>query len=204
MLFPNFTLKSVTCTYAFVLIFVYIITEIVYASNKDMSWGCVLYYSGAKFTYAITRKGHLHRLILPIILHSGFFHIFWNILSLFMIGFSVEKALGKWYKYLALLVFGGIGGNIFSAMVSAYQIAVGASTSLYALTGYMIIWIYRNWSLLGRERTRFIIFMLVIMAFSLLDGLTMTSSGIDNYGHLGGLIYGILIGNILYNTVTIQ
>jgi len=73
------------------LILSFIITEIVYAAQKNYtSWNCILYNGGAKFTYAISRKGHIHRLILPIILHSGFLHIFWNLLSLFMIGFQIE------------------------------------------------------------------------------------------------------------------
>jgi rhomboid protease GluP len=119
-----------------VLIIAFIITEIVYGANQNTtSWECILYNGGAKFTYAISKKGHIHRLLVPIILHSGFFHIFWNLLSLLMIGFSVEKSFGKWYRYLLLIILGGIGGNIFSAVVSPYSIAVGASTSLFAIIG---------------------------------------------------------------------
>lgn len=153
MIFPNFAFKSVTFIYSMLLILIFIITEIVYAANKaNISWLCVLYYAGGKFTYAITRKGHIHRLILPIILHSGFFHIFWNIFSFFMIGFSIEKAVGKWYKYILLIVLGGIGGNIFSATIDAYNIGVGSSTSIFAIIGALCIWFYRHWHVLGAMR----------------------------------------------------
>jgi rhomboid protease GluP len=117
-----------------------------------------------------------------------------------MIGFSIEKALGKWYKYLALLVFGGIGGNIISAVISPYSIAVGASTSLYAVIGALCIWYYQHWHLLGPMRMQYLIFVGIMVGFSLLNGLTMAGSGIDSWGHLGGLIYGLLISMILLQT----
>ncbi len=58
-----------------------------------------------------------------------------------MIGFTIEKALGKWYKYLLLIILGGIGGNLFSAVISPYSVGVGASSSLFALMGAQIMWI---------------------------------------------------------------
>jgi membrane associated rhomboid family serine protease len=53
-----------------------------------------------------------------------------------MIGFSIEKAIGKWYKYVILIVFGGIGGNLFSSVISPYSVGIGASSSLFALMGF--------------------------------------------------------------------
>ena len=199
MLFPNFSVRSVTFIYSMLLILVFLITEIVYAANKaTLTWYCVLYYSGGKFTYDISRKGQVHRLLLPIILHSGFFHIFWNLLSLYMIGFSIEKAYG-YRKYIALIIFGGIGGNLVSAVIDPYSLGVGASTSLFAIIGALIVWYIYNWNVLGPMRTQYAIFMFIIIAFTLLNGLLMGGTGIDNWGHLGGLIFGILIALILLN-----
>jgi membrane associated rhomboid family serine protease len=136
IIFPHFSVKTVTFIYCVLLFIVYIIEEIVYAANKSTStWACTLYSFGAKFTYAISKRGHIHRLLLPIILHSSFGHLFWNLLSFFMIGFSIEKAIGKWYKYLMLIIFGGIGGNLFSSVISPYSVGIGASSSLFALMG---------------------------------------------------------------------
>ena len=150
LIFPNFTVKSVTFVYSILLLVLYIITAIVYAANSKTSpWTCTLYHFGAKYTFAITRKGHIHRLILPIILHSGVLHLFWNLISLYMFGFSIEKAFGKWYKFLLLLIIGGIGGNIISATISAYSVAVGASTSLFAVIGAIVVWMLKHWDMLG-------------------------------------------------------
>lgn len=139
----------------------------------------------------------MHRLILPIILHSGFFHIFWNLLSLLSIGFTVEKALGKWYKYLSLIIFGGIGGNLFSAVIDPMPISVGASSSLFAIIGCLIIWYAKHWSSLGPLRNQYLIFLGCIFVCAMINGFTMAGSGIDNWAHLGGLIFGLLISLIL-------
>ncbi len=153
LVFPKFKVRSVTFIYAVILLIVFIITDIVYAVNKrTTSWSCTLYNFGAKYTYAISRRGHIHRLILPLILHSSFLHLFWNVFSLFMIGFSIEEACKTWYRYLALLLIGGVGGNIISATIKPYDVAVGASTALFAVIGALIYWFIYNWSLLGPMR----------------------------------------------------
>lgn len=158
-----------------------------------MSWFCVLYNEGAKYTYAITRKGHIHRLILPIILHVNFFHIFWNVLSLLSIGFTIEKALGRWYYYFFLILLSGMGGCMFSAIVKTDSISVGASGVLYGLIGALVSWVYMNWRFLEPIRIRYLIFMGFIVIFTIINDLTMPMSNIDGWGHFGGLIFGFFI-----------
>ena len=115
-----------------------------------------------------------------------------------MIGLSIEKAYG-YRKYIALIIFGGIGGNLVSAVIDPYSLGVGASTSLFAIIGALIVWYIYNWNVLGPMRTQYAIFMFIIIALTLLNGLLMGGTGIDNWGHLGGLIFGTLIALILLN-----
>ena len=140
-----------TLYYVITFTLVFLITEFTYLAleKKGMPWNCILYKSGAKFTYAITRKGHLHRLMMPMFLHTGFFHIFWNIISFFMIGFSIEAAINDWRKYSLLLFLGAIGGNSFSAVIDPYNLGVGASTSLFAVLGCLCMWFYINFDRMG-------------------------------------------------------
>jgi membrane associated rhomboid family serine protease len=86
---------------------------------------------------------------MPMILHVNFFHIFWNCLSFFMIGFSIEKSIADKRKYFLLLLLGSIGGNIFSAVVDPYKLGVGASTSLFAVLACLITWYYLNFHRMG-------------------------------------------------------
>ena len=62
-------------------------------------------------------------------------------LSLLMIGFTVEKYLQSKLKYALLLLIGGIGGNLFSDVANPYTVSVGASGAIYALTGRFSVYI---------------------------------------------------------------
>lgn len=161
----------------------------------------MLYYSGGKFTYAISKKGHVHRLLLPMILHSGFFHIFWNVLTLLMVGFTVEDACGRWFKYLFLLLGGALGGTLFSAVVDPYTLGVGASSSLFAILAAMCIWFYLNYRNLGPQKFQYLIFFGMMIGFAVINGIVFPSSGIDSYAHLGGFVFGIFLGFLLLNSV---
>jgi membrane associated rhomboid family serine protease len=118
--FPGFSTRSVTFIYVISFIMIFIIQKIVYVQMKDLSWFCMLYDSGARFTYAIVHKYQLHRLLVPMFLHLNMMHIFWNTLSFFMIGFTIEKAINNRKKYIMLLIMGALGGNLFSSVMDPY------------------------------------------------------------------------------------
>lgn len=158
-IFPNFKILSITFITFVLMVLIYISTEIFYAAkvnetgagSSDYVWNCVLYYTGAKYTYAITRKGHIHRLFLPGILHVSWTHLLSNMLSYLILGFNIEKALivegGKFsWKYLILLIAGTFGGFLMSGTLNPYYISVGFSCSLFAIDGAYPIWIYINWN----------------------------------------------------------
>jgi hypothetical protein len=73
ILFPRFKFISVTFSFVIIIIAVFCIDGIVWLSKKNsgLDWSCILYKSGGKFAYAIARKGHLHRLFMPLILHMS-------------------------------------------------------------------------------------------------------------------------------------
>ena len=97
---------------------------------------------GAKYTYSINHSFHLHRIILPIFLHNDISHLFSNLLPLAMVGFSREALLGK-AEYFGLLLFGGITGYLMSGIFRPSDLAVGASTSVFAVLGSLcvIFWV---------------------------------------------------------------
>jgi rhomboid protease GluP len=84
------------------------------------------------------------RLFTPIFLHNNWIHLFWNIFSLFMIGFVVESEIQTPRKYLILLLTGGVAGNLFSAWAKPYSIGVGASAAIFAVLGALCVWVWLN------------------------------------------------------------
>ena len=97
-----------------------------------------------------------------MVLHGGFMHIFMNLLCLAMLGFACEFYLGA-IKYIILIVFGAIGGNIFSS-VFQYRcgISIGASTSLMAILAFSIIFFLVNWEDMGTNKFCYLMYLLMI------------------------------------------
>ncbi len=185
-----------TFIFACILFVLYIATLIAYAASSSI-WICTLYKFGAKYTYAISRKGHVHRLFLPLLLHGSFVHIFSNVVFLFQIGFIVEKECIKWYRYIGFIILGGVGGNIISATIQAYNVSIGASTILFTLLAAPFIILFRYWSNLGPMKYYFATRMSLIIIFEVLYTILSPYDGIGHWAHVGGFVYGILLAPLI-------
>ena len=102
-------------------------------------------------------------------------------------------------KIIILYVLSGVGGNLVSALLTPYP-SVGASTCIFGLLGCIIGYLFLNWTALdypGSPRNRMMCFMCVMIFFNLIMGFSGEKEGIDNWGHVGGLITGIACGIVL-------
>jgi rhomboid protease GluP len=72
--------------------------------------------------------------------------------------------------------------------------SVGASGAIFALLGAALIFGVKNKSEIGKNFLSSIIQVIVV---NLIMGFTI--SNIDNYGHIGGLIGGIIISLLLFS-----
>mmetsp|Transcript_16489 Transcript_16489/g.11646 ORF Transcript_16489/g.11646 Transcript_16489/m.11646 type:complete len:233 (+) Transcript_16489:271-969(+) len=168
-------------------VLVFLITNLVYSSKDNTVWECVLYDSQAKYTYAITRKYHVQRLVMPMVLHTGTNHLLFNMLSMFMIGFYIESLCLKKIHYLMLLVVSAVGGNVMSALADVKNISVGFSGALFGILGcYLTYALYNRDLILEWKRTlciyALLLFFNIVWSFA--------SPTIDFYAHLGGFFVG--------------
>jgi rhomboid protease GluP len=134
-------------------------------------------------------QGQVWRLITPIFLHSDqtILHIGFNMYALFYIGPTLERFYGR-RRYLGLFMLGGFAGNVISFMFSQYQ-SLGSSTAIFGLLGAEGVLIYQNREIFGNIARRALSQVVIIAVVNLIIGLT---PGIDNWGHIGGLIGGTL------------
>ena len=174
-------------------------STLISADNGDQErWMCTLHTLQAKFTYDITRRYQIWRLLAAVFLHNSFLHLFWNMFSFLMIGFTVEQAVQSSQKYLLLLLLGSYHGNVWSAIFKPYTIGVGASCTIFSLLGVIAIWFWLNYHRLGPNRNIFMVFFILIGVFSLMN--VLAGANIDIYGHLGGLIIGLPLGVLFLRT----
>ena len=195
---PHITIKSIILWVSILDIIIYIIT-LFFGIQKSATELLAPTYKtldnfGMKIPYKIY-KGQIHRLILFGILHANLIHISMNLFSQIIIGSIYEYHVGLINASLIYLL-SNIGGGIFSCLISDNP-GVGASVAIFGILGAYISFNIINWNYLDSvmgSMNKFcnLIFMIMIVFINISYG--FNNSMIDNWGHLGGLIFGIFLG----------
>lgn len=133
---------------------------------------------------SLVRAGQYYRLITGAFFHVDFIHLLFNMYALYIIGSQIESYLGK-VKYLGIYFVSALTGSLLSIITNT-GFSVGASGAIFGLMGAFLIFGYYYRTVLGEVLKGQIIPVIVI---NLLFGFMM--SGVDNAGHIGGLLGGI-------------
>lgn len=111
-------------------------------------------------------------------------------------GSGIEYGL-RWWRFLFLYFITGLGGITLSMCIRPNAHGVGASTAVFGLVGYYISYIFTNWFYMLRTDWGQNIFLSCYVTFLILINLNIgpgADAHTDNWGHLGGLITGIITG----------
>jgi rhomboid protease GluP len=147
----------------------------------------VLYIFGMKSNADIL-QGEVWRLLTATFLHIGPVHLISNLIGLFMLGPIIEGHFGHW-RFLFIYLVGGLMGSIASFAFNA-AFSAGASGAIFGLLGATVIYFYRFREEFGTEGQNILQAMAVVLVLNLVMGVTV--SGVDNWGHVGGLVGGVL------------
>ncbi|MCW5838535.1 MAG: rhomboid family intramembrane serine protease [Anaerolineales bacterium] len=132
-------------------------------------------------------QGQWWRLITPVLLHASLVHVAFNMYALYALGPELERMFGH-AAFLALYLVSGFAGTVASFLMSAAA-SLGASTAVFGLLAAHAVFAYRNQRVFGRRAQAVVRSILQIAAINFLIGL---SPGIDNWGHFGGLLGGLI------------
>ena len=151
----------------------------------------ILYIIGAKVNSLILYDGQWWRLITAMFLHAGIVHLLFNMYALYILGNQLESILGK-EKFILVYFISGIVSSLASFILSS-SMSVGASGAIFGLLGTLLIFAYIKKDELGFKFFKNII---TVVLLNLVIGFSISS--IDNAGHIGGLVCGIIIGSIIF------
>jgi rhomboid protease GluP len=135
--------------------------------------------------------GQWWRLITPIFLHASLLHIGFNMYALYVLGPELERHFDH-LPFLALYVLTGFAGVVLSFILTAAP-SLGASTAIFGLLAAQGMFVYRNQRLFGRRARAALTSIINIAVINLVIGLT---PGIDDWGHVGGMIGGLIFTGI--------
>ena len=133
------------------------------------------------------RAGQYYRLLTGIFLHGNIAHLLFNCYALYVLGGQIESFFGK-FKYIIIYLFSGLTGSLLSITLSGNVGSIGASGAIFGLMGSLLYFGYHYRVYLGNViKSQIVPLILLNLAIGFI------SSGIDNWGHIGGLIGGIVI-----------
>jgi membrane associated rhomboid family serine protease len=131
-------------------------------------------------------------------MHGGFFHLFFNMFSLWMFGSELESIWGG-RRFLTFYLLCGIGAGVLHLVVSYFlgsmAPTVGASGSVYGLLlafGFMFpdrpILMFPIFFPVPAK-----IFVLFMIGIGVISGITGTDSSTAHFAHLGGALFGYFL-----------
>lgn len=130
-----------------------------------------------------------------LFLHGGIFHLFFNMLTLYMFGNDLERSWGR-RRFLSYYFVTGIGAGICSWLVSMDSMAViiGASGAIYGvLLAYAIMdpdrIVYLNF--LFPVKVKWLVLFMGFMAFY--SSVSGGEPGVAHIAHLGGMLVGLVL-----------
>ena len=150
---------------------------------------------GAAYLPLIVEEGEWWRLLLCMFLHFGADHLVNNMLMLGIMGMRLECVLGS-VRFGILYLLSGLCGSMLSLYeemhMAEYAVSAGASGAVFGVVGGLLACAVLNKGKIEGLTVRGLLFM---AALSLYYG--FSTAGVDNAGHIGGLLGGILLGIIL-------
>ena len=129
-------------------------------------------------------------------MHFGVEHLASNMLSLFIFGERVEKAIGKVKFIILYLMSGLLAGGVSlmtSYMLGLERACAGASGAIFGVIGALFVIIIKD---KNRFRELTAARVALMIGYSLFAGIT--GGGVDNSAHIGGVIAGLVLGAILF------
>lgn len=169
--------------------------------------------------YPTSRYFHWWQILTHMFMHGGFWHILFNMYTLWLFGSVVENIIGS-KKFLLFYFICGLGaaglhlgveflqmqsfmeGAALGNNVALQNIAVikltptvGASGAIYGvLIGYAMLFPASKMTLLFPPVTLSAKWMVIVFAaIELLTGVTGTVAGVAHFAHLGGMLIGWLM-----------
>jgi rhomboid protease GluP len=178
-------------------VYVFLVINVVMFAALELTGGSTSSANLVRFgaNYApLVAQGEVWRLATANFLHIGILHVVVNCYALYSLGMESEALFGH-PRFIVLYLLSGVSGAVFSFMLTQ-GLSAGASTSLFGLFGALAVFFYRQRGLLGNLGQQRLINLGMVLAVNVVIGFS-PGSNIDNWGHLGGLIGGAVLGWIL-------
>jgi rhomboid protease GluP len=137
-------------------------------------------------------NGQYYRLVTYMLLHKDEFHLFVNMVGLYIFAKRAQNIFGT-LPMLVIFVMSGIAGGVMHTFFDSQTLSIGASGGLMGIFGAVIVGTFRVRSqlpeALAKQQLKL---MIVLAAFGLV--LDHIIPQVATWVHIGGLICGVALG----------
>jgi membrane associated rhomboid family serine protease len=145
----------------------------------------------AIFGPAIDLGGEWYRVITGAFLHANLIHIGFNMYLIWIIGKQLEMALGRW-RYASLYLVTLLAGSFGALLAAPTVFTVGASGAGFGLFGALAVAQRANGISIWESGLGPVLIFNLVLTFGV--------SGISIGGHVGGLLGGIIVGWLFWES----
>ena len=167
------------------------ICQILFVPRETVLFGGQISVAIAGFVKQYFLEGQYWRILTGAALHGGIMHLAFNAYALYVLGKLVEFLSNRSHLAIVFLL-SVIGGGLMSLIFLPDIASIGASGGIIGFLGYLTAYGFKRRKLLSNA---FLKNMLFNIGFIAVMGVFIIPN-IDNFGHLGGLLVGLIYGFI--------
>ncbi|KJH45230.1 peptidase, S54 family [Dictyocaulus viviparus] len=134
-----------------------------------------------------------YRMFLSLFLHAGVIHCAFTVFVQMWLMLDLEMLIG-WKRMAILYIGSGIGGNFASAIFVPYSPEVGPSGSHLGIMAALVVDLHHHRGIIVRPQRELMKHVLTVFLLFL----TGLLPWIDNWAHLFGFIFGLLITIVIF------
>lgn len=165
-------------------VIVYLLMELL----GDTEDAVFVYAYGGIYPTLIYEEKQWWRLLTAGFIHFGPTHLVNNMLILYCMGSRLERIAGH-LKMTIIYLLSLLGGSLLSynmmLYTGDYAVSAGASGAIFGLIGGFLWLVVRNTGKLAGITARGILIMILLSIYY-----GVSAGGVDNWGHIGGLVTG--------------
>ncbi len=135
------------------------------------------------------KNGQIWRVFTAMLMHASFLHLWMNFFALLTLAKIVERTVQRACVPLVFILTGALG-NVFSVLLYPNSTSVGASGGLMGLLGFITVAAYFDKTKYPPRYFRLMVQAIISVGLLGIFGFAF----IDNAGHFGGLVGGLLLG----------
>jgi len=145
------------------------------------------------------KKKEVWRFLTYMFVHSGYFHIVFNVLIQLMLGVPLEM-VHRWWRILLIYLSGVVAGSLVVSITDPDVYLAGASGGVYALITAHLANVIFNWGQMEFAALRLLTFLVlagVDIGVAVYYRYVGNTTKVSYAAHIGGALVGLLLGMLV-------